>query len=160
MTEPAPDLTPLLHWVEQVTAFLTRDGFPPIAGRILGWLLICDPPEQSAAQIAAAVSASRASLTTNMQVLMVMGVVTRRSRPGERTAYYRIDDEAWERLVRQRIASLASFHEITDAGMRLVGPDSDRAARIRAAHETFDWMARVFADAPPMPSRRHPHNTD
>jgi hypothetical protein len=81
MTEPAPDQAQLLQWVEQVTAYLTRDGFPPIAARILGWLLICDPPEQSAAEIAAAIGASRASLTTNMQVLTVMGVVSRHSRP-------------------------------------------------------------------------------
>lgn len=154
MTEPAPGREELLQWVEQVTAYLARDGFPPIAGRILGWLLICDPPEQSAAAIAAAVGASRASLTTNMQVLTIMGVVSRHSRPGERTAYYRIEDQAWERLVRQRIAGLAQFCEITSAGMALVGPGSPRANRIRAAHETFDWMARAFADAPPMPRRR------
>lgn len=160
MTKRNPEREELLQWVERVTAYLTRDGFPPIAGRILGWLLICDPPEQSAAEIAAAIDASRASLTTNMQVLMVMGVVSRHSRPGERTAYYRVEDEAWERLVRQRIASLASFCEITSAGMNLVGPESPRASRIRAAHETFDWMARVFADAPPMPSRKRPRSAD
>ncbi|HMQ32834.1 MAG TPA: hypothetical protein PKD53_19040 [Chloroflexaceae bacterium] len=156
MAEPKPDHAQLLQWVEQVTAFLARDGFPPIAGRILGWLLICDPPEQSAAAIATAIGASRASLTTNMQVLLVMGVVSRRSRPGERTAYYRVEDAAWERLVRQRIAGLAAFCQITDAGMVLVGPDSARAERIRAAHDTFAWMARVFADAPPMPPRERP----
>lgn len=160
MTEPAPDQAQLLQWVEQVTAYLTRDGFPPIAARILGWLLICDPPEQPAAEIAAAIDASRASLTTNMQVLTVMGLVSRHSRPGERTAYYRVEDEAWERLVRQRIAGLAAFCEITSAGMRLVGPESRRATRIRAAHETFDWMARVFADAPPLPSRKCAPSTE
>jgi DNA-binding transcriptional regulator GbsR (MarR family) len=156
MTEVTSNHEDLLQWVEQVTAFLARDGFPPIAGRILGWLLICDPPEQSAAQIAAAIDASRASLTTNMQVLMVMGVVARRSRPGERTAYYRIEDEAWERLVRQRIAGLASFCQITETAMRLVGPESPRAERLRAAHDAFAWMARVFADAPPLPSPTRP----
>jgi DNA-binding IclR family transcriptional regulator len=154
MTQPPPDHAQLLDWVERVTAFLTRDGVPPIAGRILGWLMICDPPEQSAAQIAAAIGASRASLTTNMQVLTTMGVVSRRSRPGERTAYYRVEDGAWEKLVRRQIASLASFCEITSAGMDLVGPDSTRAARIREAHQTMDWMAQVFANAPPLPSSK------
>ncbi len=159
MTKAGPEREELLQWVERVTAYLARDGFPPIAGRILGWLLICDPPEQSAAQIAAAIDASRASLTTNMQVLTIMGVVSRHSRPGERTAYYRVEDGAWERLVRQRIAGLAAFREITSAGMALVGPESARATRILAAHETFDWMARVFAEAPPMPSRKRPRGS-
>jgi DNA-binding transcriptional regulator GbsR (MarR family) len=154
MMEPIPNHEQLLTWVERVTAFLTRDGVPPIAGRIMGWLMICDPPEQSAAEIAAAISASRASLTTNMQILTVMAVVSRRIRPGERTAYYRMEDDAWEKLVRRQIASLASFCEITQAGMTLIGQESERATRIRAAHQTMEWMAEVFANAPPIPSHK------
>jgi DNA-binding transcriptional regulator GbsR (MarR family) len=154
MVSPTPDHAQLLQWVEGVATFLARDGVSPIAGRILGWLMICDPPEQSAAQIAAAISASRASLTTNMQVLTAMEVVTRRTRPSERTAYYRLEDHAWEKLVRRQIASLASFSEITSTGMNLVGSDSARAARIREAHQTIEWIAQVFANAPPMPSSK------
>ena len=46
-------------WIEQVAEFFARqEGLPPITGRILGWLMICEPPEQSAAEIAAAGSAS------------------------------------------------------------------------------------------------------
>lgn len=149
-----PEQTELLRWVERVATFLTRDGVPPIAGRIMGWLMICDPAEQSAAEIAAAISASRASLTTNLQILTVMEVVSRRIRPGERTAYYRMEEGAWEKLVRRQIASLASFCDITQAGMDLVGAESTRATRIRAAHQTMEWMADVFAHAPPMPSQR------
>lgn len=154
MTEPTPSHTQLLEWVESVTAFLTRDGISPIAGRILGWLMICDPPEQTAAQIALAIGASRASITTNMQILTTMEIVSRRTRAGERTAYYRIEDGAWEKLVQRQVASLTSFCEITSDGMSLLGPDSARAARIRTAHQTFDWMAQVFANAPPMPSHK------
>lgn len=160
MPEPTPDHTQLMQWVERVTAFLARDGVPPIAGRILGWLMICDPPEQSAAQISAAIGASRASLTTNMQVLTTMGVVSRRTRPGIRTAYYHVQEDAWEKVVRRQIDSLASFCKITSAGMNLIGPDNDRAARIREAHQTFDWMAQVFAAAPPMPSGKRPSPSD
>lgn len=151
MIEAIPEHTQLLDWVERVTAFLARDGVPPIAGRILGWLMICEPPEQSAAQIATAIGASRASLTTNLQILTTMEVVSRRSRAGERTNYYRVEDGAWEKLVRRQIASLASFCEITNAGIELVGADSPRSARIREAHETMDWMAQIFANAPPIP---------
>lgn len=150
----------LLHWVEQVTMYLARDGVPPIAGRILGWLMICDPPEQSAAQIGAAISASRASLTMNLRILMSMGFVGRRTRPGERTAYYRVEDNAWEKVVRRQIASLTAFSEIANAGMQLLGPESDRAARLREAYEIFAWMTQVFADAPPLPSSTRSNNTD
>jgi DNA-binding transcriptional regulator GbsR (MarR family) len=140
----------LLEWVEQVAMFLAADGVPPIAGRILGWLMVCDPPEQSAAQIAEAIGASRASLTTNLRVLLTMGFMTKRTRPGERTAYYRLAEGAWEAVVRRQIAALASFREVAAAGLDLLGPRTERAARIREAHGVFEWMAEVFEHAPPI----------
>jgi len=134
------------NWVERVAAaFAQHFGLPPITGRILGWLLICDPPEQSAGEIAEAIGASRASLTTSMRLLTVGELVRRRHRPGERTTYYRTDDDAWEKVIRQRIIGMASLREITEDAMALVGPDSERASRVRAAHAFFGWLSEAFA---------------
>ena len=94
-TAPRVDRKTLLLWVERAATFFSqRYGLPPITGRILGWLMICDPPEQSAGDIAEAIGASRASLTTNMRLLTATGLVHRLTRSGGRTAYYRIDDDA------------------------------------------------------------------
>ena len=134
------------NWVERVAAaFAQHFGLPPITGRILGWLLICDPPEQSAGEIADAIGASRASLTTSMRLLTAGELVRRRHRPGERTTYFRIDDDAWEKVIRQRIIGMASLREITEDAMALIGPDSERASRVRAAHAFFGWLSDAFA---------------
>jgi DNA-binding transcriptional regulator GbsR (MarR family) len=140
----------LLEWVERVAMYLARDGVPPIAGRVLGWLMVCDPPEQSAGQISAAIGASRASLTSNLRVLSSMGFLVSRTRPGERTVYYRMADDAWAVVTRKQIAGITSFLDITRDGLELVGPDDDRASRVRQAHATFEWMAQVFDNAPPL----------
>jgi DNA-binding transcriptional regulator GbsR (MarR family) len=133
-------------WVERVAAaFAQQFGLPPITGRILGWLMICDPPEQSAGEIATAIGASRASLTTSMRLLMVGELVRRRTRPGERTTYFRIDDDAWEKVIRQRMAAMASLRDITHDAMTLIGPDNARASRVRAAHDFFGWLSESFA---------------
>jgi DNA-binding transcriptional regulator GbsR (MarR family) len=135
------------QWVERVATFCAEQyGMPPITGRILGWLMICDPVEQSAADIAEAIGASRASLTTSMRLLTVGEYVRRGTRAGERTSYYRIDSDAWPRAVRRKLASLDSFREITGDGLGLLGADSPRANRIRAAHDTFEWLAGLLAD--------------
>jgi DNA-binding transcriptional regulator GbsR (MarR family) len=141
---------PLLEWAERVAMYLARDGVPPIAGRVLGWLMVCDPPEQSAGQISAAIRASRASLTSNLRLLSGMGFLTWRTRPGERTVYYRLAEDAWAVVVRKQIAGLTSFLDITRDGLDLVGEDDDRATRIRQAHDTFEWMAKAFDKAPPL----------
>lgn len=140
----------LLEWVERVAMYLARDGVPPIAGRVLGWLMVCDPPEQSAGQISEAIGASRASLTSNLRLLTSMGFLTWRTRPGERTVYYRMAEDAWAAVVRQQVAGIASFLAITRDGLDLVGPADDRSARIRQAHTAFTWMADVFDKAPPL----------
>ncbi|MFD9950805.1 GbsR/MarR family transcriptional regulator [Nonomuraea sp. NPDC059023] len=140
----------LLEWAEQVAMYLARDGVPPIAGRILGWLMVCDPAEQSAAQISAAIGASRASLTLNLRLLTGMSFLSWRTRPGDRTMYYRMADDAWHAVVRKQIAGITAFLDITHRGLDLVGPDGERAARIRQAQATFTWMAEVFDNAPPL----------
>ncbi|WP_218670971.1 GbsR/MarR family transcriptional regulator [Microbispora sp. GKU 823] len=120
---------------------------PPIAGRVLAWLMICDPPEQSAGQIAEAIGASRASPATSMRLLIDAGFVRRRTRPGQKTHYYRVDDDAWERVVRRRAAGLAAFRDITAAGMERAGPVR-RAPGGCAAHNVFDWMDKAFVSMP------------
>lgn len=148
-----PDRDAALAWVERVAKYCAdQDGVPLIAGRILGWLVICDPPEQSAARIAEAIGASRASLTTNLRLLGSVGFLRQTTKPGDRTVYYRLDDDAWETVVRRQIASLASFGDIMRDGADLVGHEPGRASRLRAAQDVFGWLERVFADAPPPPS--------
>jgi DNA-binding transcriptional ArsR family regulator len=143
------DRDSLLLWVERVATFFSeRYGLPPITGRILGWLMICDPPEQSAADIAGSIGASRASLTTNMRLLTGGGLVHRLTRPGGRTAYYRIDDDAWEKVIRSRVESMMAFGKIADEGISLVGRTGARATRIRAAREFFQWAAERLTDSP------------
>ncbi|HEX3785141.1 MAG TPA: transcriptional regulator [Pseudonocardiaceae bacterium] len=143
------DREQMLGWVERVANFCAEQyGMPPITGRILGWLMICDPAEQSATEIAEAIGASRASLTTNMRLLIAGEYVRRRTRPGERTSYYRIDEDAWRRAVQRKLASLDSFRDITGDGLDLLGPNTVRAKRIKNAHETFQWMAELFNRPP------------
>jgi hypothetical protein len=143
----------LLRWVERVAVFWTQQsGLPPITGRIVGWLMSSDPPEQSAGDIANGIGASRASLTSSMRLLGAIGLVTSLRRPGQRTVYYRMDDSAWENTLRRRIASMASFREVTRDGLALLGADKARAARIKAADDVYAWAEKIFAAAPPCPS--------
>ncbi|MBA3470937.1 MAG: hypothetical protein H0T53_14985 [Herpetosiphonaceae bacterium] len=51
------------QFVEKVGLLYEQVGLQRMAGRILGWLLICDPPAQSAADLAAALDASKGSIS-------------------------------------------------------------------------------------------------
>jgi DNA-binding transcriptional regulator GbsR (MarR family) len=140
----------LLRWVERVAAFCVEEwGLPPITGRILGWLMICDPAEQSAGQIAEVIQASRASLTSNMRLLTAIGLVKKVRRPGDRTSYYRIEDDAWQKVIQRKLESLSAFGEIADEGLDILGGDGHRAERIKAAHDSLTWLQNLAARHPP-----------
>src|ERR1043165_5444530 len=95
MADEHPSTGEVTSWVERVAAFCGEEwGLSPITGRVLGWLMICEPAEQSAGQIADAIQASRASLTSNMRLLTTVGLVRRIPRARDRTAHYPIADGA------------------------------------------------------------------
>jgi DNA-binding transcriptional regulator GbsR (MarR family) len=139
------EIEELRDWSEQVASFFVRmAGWPPITGRVLGWLLVCDPAEQSAAELAEAIQSSRASLTGTLRVLTTAGLVHQVTRVGGRTTYYRIDDGAWSAVLRQRFQHVSAFTDITRRGMAMLGEDSPAASRVRAAHDVFRWFDDVI----------------
>jgi DNA-binding MarR family transcriptional regulator len=140
----------LMRWVERVATFCVEEwGLPPITGRVLGWLMICDPPEQSAGGIADAIQASRASLTSNMRLLTTIGLVRKARRPGDRTAYYRIEDDAWHKVVRRKLDSLSAFGDIAEEGFAITGGEGPGTERIKAAQESLTWLREIAARNPP-----------
>ena len=64
-----------MHFVEDVGLLLEQGGILAWPGRIVGWLLICDPPHQSTSQLAQVLGASKASISTMTRLLIQMGLV-------------------------------------------------------------------------------------
>ncbi|MDW5597475.1 hypothetical protein VSS74_24210 [Conexibacter stalactiti] len=74
-----------LAYVDQVGRYFARQyNVPPVSGRVCGWLLICEPPEQTAAEIAEALGISRSAVGSAVTMLENWTVVQRRRPPGER----------------------------------------------------------------------------
>lgn len=83
-------------WLERVASFFVEQHeVPPTAGRMLGWLMICDPPEQSLREICAAIGTDLPVSSIYMRQLVAMEWARRVTRTGEHGAgYYRFDDRA------------------------------------------------------------------
>jgi len=109
-----------LTYVERVGRTFEAFGLPPMTGRILGWLLICDPPEQSMNDLTDVLDASKGSISTSLQMLTVGGLVERTGIPGERRGYYRIQPDAWSELLRQKMQNLSVFTDLAREGIALM----------------------------------------
>jgi hypothetical protein len=80
-----------LDFVNQSGRFFARTyGAPPMTGRVVGWLLICDPPEQTAADVAEALRASRSAVGTAIGEMERWRVLDRIRVPGERAERVRV----------------------------------------------------------------------
>jgi hypothetical protein len=147
-TQDGPGREQVLEWVERVAAFVSAEwGLAPITGRVLGWLMACDPPAQTASEIADAISASRASLTTNMHLLTSIKLIRRFRRPGERNVYYEIEDDAWSKVIRQKLAAFTAFDELAADGLRLGWTDEAQTRRIESARTAIAGLAKVLDQA-------------
>lgn len=74
-----------LTYVDQVGRFFsTRYDMPPVTGRVLGWLMICEPAERTAAEIAEDLQMSRSAVGAAVATLERWGQARRIRRAGER----------------------------------------------------------------------------
>jgi len=78
--------------------YATRFAFPPMVGRLIGYLAVCDPPEQTIAELADALLASRSAITGAAKVLETIHVIQRSRSAGERMDRIRIDLSAPEAM--------------------------------------------------------------
>jgi DNA-binding MarR family transcriptional regulator len=132
-----------LHYVEEVALALERQGLFRMAGRTLGWLLICDPPEQSFAQLAEVLQASKGSISAVMKFLVPARIVERVSRPGDRRVYYRCRPSSWFEMARDQSAQYAAFRQLADRGLDLLaGQPAVRRERLQAMRDFYAWLER------------------
>jgi DNA-binding transcriptional regulator GbsR (MarR family) len=71
--------------------YARRFAFPPMVGRLIGYLAVSDPPEQSIAELADALLASRSAITNAVKTLETMRLIRRTRVAGERMDRVRLD---------------------------------------------------------------------
>jgi hypothetical protein len=71
--------------------YARRYAMAPMVGRLLGYLAVCDPREQSIAELAEALLASRSAIAGAVSTLESLGLIQRSRAAGERMDRVRID---------------------------------------------------------------------
>jgi len=71
--------------------YARRYSFPPMMGRLVGYLAVCDPPDPTIGELAEALLASRSAIAGAVKALETMHTVRRSRVAGERMDRVRID---------------------------------------------------------------------
>ncbi|TYB59501.1 MarR family transcriptional regulator [Nonomuraea sp. PA05] len=131
-----------LAFTDRVADFYAREyGFPPVAGRVLGYLFVCRPPQQTIAEIAEALLASRSAITGAVTLLSGHNVVRRFRSAGQRVDHVTLDPRALDpggfagEIYREQ-ADLAR----TALGL-LEDGDSERRAMLEEGLAFYEFLA-------------------
>lgn len=131
------------RFLEGIGLIFEDGGLPRMAGRIFAYLLVCEPPEQSATDLARAVPASKGSISTMMRLLGHTGLVERLTRPGQRGTYYRVRTGALSQLLRAHMAQVTAFRELADHGLSLLaGRSAESRRRLQDLRDLYAFLER------------------
>jgi DNA-binding MarR family transcriptional regulator len=131
----------LLHYIEEFGLFFEQFGSPRTAGRILGWLLVCEPPHQTMDELAEVLQVSKSSISTASRMLIQTGLVSKVSFPGERKDFYRISEDAWLRGWSAKNSQTTAMRQLAERGLTLLADDSlSRRARLQTMHDLYEFL--------------------
>ena len=118
--------------------YARRYGMAPMVGRLLGYLAVCDPHEQSITELADALLASRSAIAGAVNTLETLRLIQRSRAAGERMDRVRIDMSG-PNAMGFDISEYREQGELAREGLRLL---ADAPPERRAI--LLEWAA--FAD--------------
>lgn len=124
----------------------SQRGLPLVGGRIFAYLLVCEPAEQTAGQIAAAVSASLGTVSSMTRLLLSARLIQRVTRRGERAAVYLIAPDAMSSITRATLEGARFAREMTERGLALM---ADRPPPARARLQDLRDVYLIFENSIP-----------
>ena len=129
------------HFVEDISLYFDQMGLPRTAGRVLGVLLICDPPAQSLTDLCELLQSSKSSVSTTTRLLTEMDLIERVPSPVPRQVYFQFKPGGWMVFIRQRLRLWASLHQIAEQGLELLqARDPALRERLQEAHDMFSMI--------------------
>ncbi len=133
------------HFAEDMGIAMERAGFPRMAGRIIGVLMISTENEVSTEELARVLGASRGSLSTMTRMLVDQRIIERVGKPGERRDYFRISNGAWTAFLRTRLQEVTSFHLMVENGLHIVSANEHAPyTRLQHLHEFYEFFQKEF----------------
>ena len=133
------------QFAEDLAVLLERMGLPPMAGRVWGWLLVCDPLHQTAGDLADALGASRGSISSMTRMLIQFRVVERTSLPGQRSKHYRVKAGGFRELLKARLASVVELRRMVDRGLELLHDEpADVRRRLEEYRDFYAFFEKAF----------------
>lgn len=136
-------------FVEDYGIMFEQMGSTRMLGRVWAALMVADPPEMTAEELADYLKASRGSISQATRQLIDLGVVQRVNKPGIRRDFYRVPTDAWARAFLIKMQSFDHTLALFRRGLAaLEGTSTEAQAPIREAIEFYEFWQQEMATLP------------
>ena len=125
--------------------YARRFSFPPMVGRLIGYLAVCDPPNPTIGELAEALLASRSAIAGAVKVLETIHVVQRSRVAGERMDRVRIDLTT-QQSMGMDISEYEEMRGLAQEGLEVIG---DASLERRAALLEMSAFAEFLVEQMP-----------
>jgi DNA-binding transcriptional regulator GbsR (MarR family) len=82
--------------IERMGVFYEQHGIPPMEGRIMSLLIVCDEPELTFDQIRELLGISKSTTSSALNTLLITKRVIYRTKPGDRKRYFASNILQWQ----------------------------------------------------------------
>ena len=142
---------PALGFADQVGFYMESTGHPRLLGRVLGWLFACDPPLQSAEDMASFLSVSRSAISQATQSLVSLGLIEKVRTPGHRETRYRITKDSIRRYQEEGQRGVTLLRRISAEALAAM---TDRGSQANERLQLFhDFHAFIERELPSLMER-------
>ena len=141
--------------VEEFGLLYEQMGVTRMAGRVSGYLLMCDPPVQSLTQIAEALGVSKAAVSGAAHVLLQFGVVELVGEPGQRGDFYRALPGQMDSML--RLDHVSTLHALLDRGLASVAEEDQTQSNYALMHDLRDFSVFLETEIPGVIARWQRH---
>lgn len=141
------------QYVEEFGLMFETIGINQTMGRIMGWLLIAEPPHQTLDEICEALDMSKSTISTTVRSMTQLGMIERVSLRGDRRHYYQINDAFWLDAFNRATQQMTGFHRMAEKGLKLL--EAEPESRRQRLQDMYDLYAFLKREMPILVERWH-----
>jgi DNA-binding MarR family transcriptional regulator len=147
-TPPEDNLDPHADWrlrfVEDMGGLTLVAGLPRAVMRVLGWMIVCDPKDQTARDLQRELNLSAGSVSAAVRGLCDVGMLDRLARPGDRRIHYRLSERGWAAGFESRFRILSELRRVAERAID--GAEGAGDERLQGMYDLFAVMEAAIVD--------------
>ena len=134
------------QFLSNFSTYMEASGLSATAGSIVGWLLICEPPYQSANQLKNILRVAKSTISTTVRSLVAIGFINKVRIHGLKGEYYQYNYSLGNESFKKRAEGLKTFINLYEQARDLYKPKSDRINRLDEMIEQSIFFQRKYAE--------------